>query len=191
MKTTLFIAFILPKSIQQQLQRLCFGLPDVSWTEEHDFFLTVLPIGPNVNSLDLDVHEKLAKVSISPFSISLHGINCFKSKSDYSILFAEVKESSEMNSLRKLIGDELKDVPLEKGGEMLSPHVTLGRFLNRKIDPRRLGEYLENHAGFVSSVFVVDHVALIECRVSKDGTYIYEEIARYKEIRAPRSPRFS
>lgn len=179
MTTFLNIAIILPKPIRKQLQRLCYGLPNVTWSEEENLHLTLLSAGPNLNSLDIDIHEKLIKIDFKPLTLSIQGVHCHKSNEAAGTLWAGVQESIELAAFLKSIDAALKDIlpPKSKNG-LKAPHITLGRY--ERADALRLSEYLAGQSDFLSTPFSADHFVLLEGHRTKDHTLIYTEIARYK-----------
>lgn len=169
---TYLIAIPLPKKIVEQLKRLCFGLPNVLWTEE--FHLTLLNLGQIDASLCLDVQEKLVDFHFTPFNLTLQGVNVSHSKGSRGSIWAGTEHSENLFKLKKSLNNLLKEILLSKSTTPFSPHINLGRY--EKIDPRRLGEYLEIQNAFVSPAFAVDTLILLECHTTQSQTVIFTPV---------------
>jgi RNA 2',3'-cyclic 3'-phosphodiesterase len=177
---TLFIALPLNLLIKSQLERLCFGLPQVHWTEHRHFHLTILYLGQVDGALQLDIQEALSKIQIAPFHLSLTGVGYFPAKKSHGVIWSGVAFSDELIHLKKMIDDKLKEISWKNNHQPFVPHITLGRF--NKIDQRRLMDYLEAQSAFITPTFLNDSFVLMKSQQTISNTTIYEEIARFPLI---------
>ena len=176
---SIFIAFPLPKTVKDQLARLCFGLPQVHWTEHNDFHLTIHFVGP-VNALTrLDIQDALNQIRFPPFRISLEGVGYFDNKSN-GVVWAGVSPSKELDAIKKIIVTQLKKILTVVDKKPFVPHITLGRF--KTIDKRRLADYLDSHSLFATVPFGNDFLVLMESQKTAAESTIYQELARFKLI---------
>lgn len=173
---SLFIAFPLSKLIKNQLERLCFGLPNVHWTEHSHFHLNFFSIGPVNGTTLLDIQEALSKIHIAPFSLSLQSVSCFRPKKAKGIIWAGVSPSEELAALIKNITIQLN--PILPHFKTMIPHVTLGRFGN--LDEKRLFDYLDSHSSFTTPLFTNDSFVLMKSQNTIDDRTLYQELARFK-----------
>lgn len=174
---TLFIALPLNKLINNQLERLCFGLPHVHWTEHHHFHLTLLYIGSVDGSLQLDIQEALSKIRMAPFPLSLKGVGYFPSKKSLGSIWAGASSSAELTLLNKIIYNQLKLILPTSDQKPFLPHVSLGRF--NTIDKRRLLDYLDSQSSFTTPSFIIDSFVLMKSQQTASETTLCEELKRF------------
>lgn len=173
---SLFIAFPLPKLINSQLERLCFGLPNVQWIEHGYFLLNFLSIGSVENTKQLDIQEILLKIQIAPFYLSLKNLGCFHTKKTHGIIWAGVSPSESLTALIKIITTQLNEIlPHFKS---IPPHVPLGRF--SKLDEKRLFDYLKINYLFESQPFLIDSITFMKSRTTQDNRTFYQELSHFR-----------
>lgn len=174
---SLFIALPLPKLIKSRLEHLCFGLPNVPWTEHSHFHLNILSLGQADGTLQLDIQEALAKIQVAPFNLSLQGVGCFRAKNKKGMIWAGVSPSKELTVLIKTITGKLNLI-IPKLDKSFIPHVTLGRFGN--MDEKRLFDYLDSNSSFITDSFPADCIALMKSQNTLDDRTLYQELVRFK-----------
>lgn len=172
---SLFIAFPLPKTIISQLERLCFGLPNVQWIDPNDFFINVISLGQVEGTMQLDILEILSKMHNHPIFISLKNVSYSHTKTHGTIKVG-LSPSQELDKLIKIISYQL--TPFLPHFKPVQPHVLLGRFL--KIDEKRLFDYLDTHFLFESKPFLVNSIMLMKTRGTQNHRIFCEELACYK-----------
>jgi RNA 2',3'-cyclic 3'-phosphodiesterase len=174
---SLFIAFPLSKAIKSQLERLCFGLPHVQWTEHAHFYLNFFPIGQVDGAVQLDIQEILSDIHFTPFSLALKGLGCFRAKKATSgVIWAGVSASDELAELIKHVTAQL--APVLPNFKITVPHVILGRFAH--VDEKRLFDYFESNALFETQPFFNDSFALINSHTTSDNRILFHELASFK-----------
>lgn len=173
---SLFIAFPLPKSIKNQLERLCFGLPHVHWTEHGHFYLNILSLGQVDGTVQLDIKEILYKIHIAPFPLSLESLGCFRAKKINGMLWAGVAYSEELAALIKDLTTQI--TPILPHFKTVIPHIPLGRFVN--LDEKKLLDYLDINSSFQTESFINDSLILMKSRNTPDHRILYEELISFE-----------
>jgi 2'-5' RNA ligase len=168
----LFIAFPLDKIIGNQLERLCYGLPYVSWIEHNNFYLILANLGPADGALQLDIQEALAKIRFPPFNLYLNGVNYFIQNKTNGIIYSCVAPSEELSLFYKLLNKELLEILPKLDLKTIPPYVPLGRC--EKIDERRLLDYLDANSYFTSQAFKNNSFLLL-----KNQHTLFNEVARF------------
>lgn len=173
---SLFIAFPLSKNIKSQLERLCFGLPHVHWTEHGHFYLNILSIGQVDGAKQLDIQEMISKIHIAPFPLSLQSLGCFRAKKANGILWAGVSHSDELAALIKELTTQLHTIL--PNFKTVVPHVPLGKFVN--LDEKKLLDYLDINSYFETESFLNDSLILIKSRTTPDHRTLYQELVSFE-----------
>lgn len=177
---TLFIAIPLSKVIKSQLARLCYGLPNVHWVEPHDFYITVVQLGPIDGTLQLDIQDVLAKLRIPPFDLHLDGVGIFPQKKAKSVIWAGVSHAEQLSLFVKTIVSGLIEIVPKIEQRKIAPHVVLGDY--DTVDKKRLADYLDSGAAFITNPFTNDYFVLLRSQKTASETIIYQELAKYKML---------
>ncbi len=167
---TITIALPLPVFVQKTLQRLCYGLPDALWTEENNFHIAMRTFRKVDGNTLLDIKESLSKMTMSPLSISLQGVESHWAKSKESNVWVNVIMTPSLEQLHKEIAKTLKDIKLEQEEIAQKPHIPLGKC--KALSPQRLATYLEANAGFYLPSFEVNSLILLSSQTT-DTNIIY------------------
>lgn len=167
-----YVAIPLPSSIKNQLNRACHGLPYIEWIETESFFLTIAKLG-NVEGTDLlDIQDQLKEISFSPFSLGIEGIEIIKRQKGRGYIHARVCFSEPLDNLNKIINNSLRKFTFIQENDF-KPSILLGYF--EKIDPVKVGEYLENYSCFTSASFTVDSFILIQKKTTPKHLFFLEQ----------------
>jgi 2'-5' RNA ligase len=101
-----------------------------SWVHQDDYHITLAFLG-HVDSIDLLTQlsellkEKVAK--ISPFVLSLKGIDVFGKKDSPRIFWAGIEDSSPLHDLQKQVFHVCKESGFNLDSKPFRPHITLAR----------------------------------------------------------------
>lgn len=167
----LFIAISLPQEIKSQLQRLCFGLPSVNWTEVENLHLTLFYIGIVEGNSFLDIEEKLKELTFPSFSLTIKGIGCLHKKNQGEVR-ADVYPTESLSQLYQMIKKVLNELHLERSIRAFSPHITLGRY--ERLNENKLRDYLETNFSFNTKPFEVNEIILMSSETTKHHTFYVE-----------------
>lgn len=178
----LFVAFRPPAAILDQLLALMEGVTGARWQSKEQLHLTLRYIGDVDRHQAEDVATALQAVRFQPFSIKLSGVGNFDHKDQSRPIWAGVNPIHGLNDLHKKIDRAFIRTGLEPESRAYIPHITLARFGarfgaqsgNDKADVR---PWLHVNEGLCSAPFVLDHIALLESDIGKDGVR-YQEVMR-------------
>ncbi|MBA2368845.1 MAG: hypothetical protein H0V82_07470 [Candidatus Protochlamydia sp.] len=164
-----------PPHIQKKLAIVCFGLAQVQWVEENNFYLPLRQLG-DLSSDQLEkIKERLAHLFFSPFSLMISTINVDQQKSK-GMIWAGAGPSLEAKALIKEIESLLKgsSITLPPFSPILK--APLGYF--NKISSERLYNYILQYADFQLDPFEVVNCSLV-CLKRTTKTIYYEVIASF------------
>jgi len=150
----LFVAIDFPEAVRQQLALLCFGLPDARWVPPEQLHLTVRFIGEVEGSVLLDVRDALDDVRAAPFDMRLKGMGHFPPRGRPTVLWAGVDGGAGLVALHGKVDAAVGRAGLPPEGRNFAPHVTLARL--KGTHPRRVADYLMEHALFLAGPFPVE-----------------------------------
>lgn len=170
-----FLVIPLPPIAQTRLASLCYGLPQVRWTEEDHFHVILRQFGPLADHRIAEIREKLEHLFFHPFPLVLQGMNTSQSKGKRGIIWVGVIESIHLSTLKKEINRQLSGLqfPQEERSEL---RVSLGYF--DRINPERFGDYLSAHAGYQSLPIHATKLLLVRS-IQTPKRIIYETIEEY------------
>jgi 2'-5' RNA ligase len=171
-----FLALPLPPIARARLATFCYGLSQVRWVEEENFYLILRQFGPLTSQVLTTIHERLENLFFLPFSLVLQGVGHYHAKGNRGTLWMGVAHPSPLISLRKEIDRHLRDVQLRPDERSFHPHVILGFY--ERLDPQRLGDYLITHGDYQSWPIEVTSCLLLRSLQTSKHT-IYEVIEEY------------
>jgi len=121
----LFVAFDLPVSIRKGLTSLQPGSgAGIRLVNQDQMHVTLYFIG----DAKLDpIRTALDSVIGKTFSLTMQGLGQFRTSSRKTVLWAAIKESSQLNELRETIASVLHNHGVQKESKSYTPHVTLAR----------------------------------------------------------------
>jgi len=163
----LFVAIDFPDRVREQLALLCFGLPDARWTPTEQLHLTVRFIGEVEGSRMLDVREALEAVRVAPFDMRLRGLGHFPPRGRPHVLWAGVEKNGPLAALHDKVEAAVVRTGLPPEGRNFAPHVTLARL--KGTPPRRVADYLTDHALFSAGPFPVSDFHLYSSVLTPKG----------------------
>lgn len=154
----LFIAIDLPEEANRRLLALCFGLRGAKWVTEGQVHLTVRFIGEVDGGCFRDIRELLQSIDAEPFQLQINGLGYFPPRRKPEILWAGVKKSGELISLRNKIETGLVRIGLEPDRRKFAPHITLGRL--KETSDEHVAHFLAQHTLLKIEPFWVEEFCL-------------------------------
>lgn len=179
----LLIALPLPATIKKQLERVCIGLPNASWTQPHDLHITLISLDNIDGNVLIDIQEKLDTIHFPSFTLFIEGIETVYRKGETGNIYAKTSFGSEISQLSKIIETKLSEIPIILEKNKIKPVINLGSF--NKIEAKNLAAYLEANSSFSSPPFKVDTLILFESRATAKHHIIYLELSRHSITGTP------
>jgi 2'-5' RNA ligase len=165
----LFVAIDFPDPVREHLALLCFGLPDARWVPREQLHLTLRFIGDVEGSRFLDMREALHAVRFSPFEMRLKGLGHFPPRGKPHVLWAGVEKNGPLEALHGKVEGVVVRSGLPPEARNFAPHVTLARL--KGTPPRRVADYLTEHALFTAGPFPVDSFHLYSSVLTPKGAH--------------------
>lgn len=167
MNKRLFVAIDPPEAIREQLVPLCCGLPDARWTPSEQLHLTLCFIGEVDGATFLDIRDALNEIGFAPFALQLRGVGFFPPRGQPRVVWAGVEKCEPLLVLQRKITTRLFQMGVELENRKYSPHLTLARL--NQTSSARVGKYLNEHALFASSSFLVSRFVLYSSVLGRKG----------------------
>lgn len=167
----LIIATSLHNNIHKQLKTLCYGLPDVNWTEDYQFLLSLRHLGAIEERHLLEIKEALNPFSFPSFTTTVRGVEAVRTHKNHGIIYATVEASEPLTKLCQEIDLICRIVGIKQIGPRQSPRIYLGHYSH--LNPIRLAEYLAIHHDFHIDAILVDHIGIYDTDSGR-------ELVRYK-----------
>lgn len=171
----LFVAIRPPDEIRDRLLGAMGGVSGARWQTDEQLHLTVRFIGEVDRHAAGDIHAALGGVHHPRFSIAIKGIGTFDRRGRAEAVWAGVFPQEPLRVLHNKVDQAIARVGIAPEQRAYLPHITLAR-LNRSSGPVR--NLLEQSGGLSSPLFVVDHFALYESRLTPEGA-VYTVVERY------------
>lgn len=166
----------LPPPIKKHLATLCFGLPNVEWTSEENFNLTLQNLN-HVNDTTLyEIKDRLETIHFEPFQISLCGVDFSSSRGSQGVLWIGITPSDPVVKLNLKIDKALADVHHKSIEKSSNPLIILGK--DTHIQPNRLVDFLQTHSLFRSQSFDVSSFSLKEV-ITTPNKILFKELGKY------------
>lgn len=162
----LFVSIDLPEKVQKKLHG---WLPDqlgLRYTREEQLHLTLLFLGECTTRQKNEIIGKLSGIIFNPFELTISGLGAFPDRKDPRVIWAGVKEHTELLKLQNHISSTLKDFTEENENREFHPHITLARTNKRFV-------YKQNDQLFEpgeSISFNVDFFSLKKSVLSPEGS---------------------
>ena len=136
----IFLALTLEKDLNDQIielkKELKSGLlkdSNINWQRNDHHHLTIYFVGEMEPEQISEMNEALAEVNLQHFSnvLEITDISFFPNE-DSQVLAALVRSSSQINSLHKEVENIVVNIGLGTDLKAYKPHITLGRFKEKK-----------------------------------------------------------
>jgi RNA 2',3'-cyclic 3'-phosphodiesterase len=115
----------------------------------------------------LDIREALGEISFATFSLQLRGVGFFPPRGQPRVVWTGVDKCEPLMVLQRKITTRLFQMGVFLENRKYSPHLTLARL--NQTSPARVGKYLNEHALFASSYFVVSRFSLYSSILGRKG----------------------
>lgn len=169
-----FLAYPIPESVQEEISRLFYGLPNTSWTKLFQLHITLQFYSELQEDLISVIHEKLENNSFSSIPTRAKGLGKFIYPKSNAVIWLGLENSHQIMQERNKILASFKELNLETD-KKFQPHITIGR--SKQLNENRWVSYFENFQFFASSEFLLDSIVLYKSTLNPKGS-IYEEIFR-------------
>lgn len=173
----LFIAYRPPTSIRDQLLGLMGDVAGVRWQRDDQLHLTLRYIGSVDSRVAEDVAQMVERFKFSAFTVQLAGVGTFDAREQGQPLWAGLVPEAPLVALHKKLDRALIRLGSPPEHRRYAPHITLARF--GKVTSGST-PWLARHMKLTSPDFPLDHIALFESHLGRDGGVHYEEIVRAK-----------
>jgi 2'-5' RNA ligase len=148
------------------------GLSGARWIDPENYHLTLRFIGDVDGATARDFTNALGEIAVPPFELQLNGLDSFGGNKPRA-LFAGVKPSPGLDSLRRANDRAAREAGLPPEGRNFKPHVTLARL--RGVRPDAVATYLERQGNVAVERFTVSRFVLYSSRNSVGGgPYVIE-----------------
>lgn len=175
----LFTALEIPRHIALSLSLLRGGLPGARWIDVDNYHITLRFMGDIDGRTADEIVDRLDRIDREEFQLTLTGIGSFGSKKPHSI-WAGVSPSAELQALQGEIDRICMRVGLPSDPRKFTPHVTLARLKNSRLDD--VVQYLSGRGNFHTMSFTVPRFVLMSSKESVGGgPYLKEEIFPLQE----------
>ena len=172
----LFVGIELPDLLQEQLLLLQGGVPNATWTAPENLHLTLRFIGEVPENHMNEIDDVLAEVSVSPFELSLAGVDTFARGREPTTIWAGLDPSESLSLLQSRIDKGLTRAGFPSDEKRYTAHVTLAR-LHRAVEAR-VAEYVAAHNLFRAPPFRVEQFSLFSSYLTSSGA-VYSVEADY------------
>ena len=171
----LFIAYRPPIAIRDQLLGLMGDVAGARWQRDDQLHLTLRYIGSVDSHVAEDVAQMVQRFTFAAFTVRLAGVGTFDAKDQGQPLWAGLVPEAPLVALHKKLDQALIRLGSPPEHRRYTPHITLARFGKVKSDP---SQWLASRSSLNSPDFALDHIALFESHLGRDGGVHYEEIVR-------------
>ncbi len=170
----LIIGIPLSEELQKEVERICFGVPNIEWLEPQSMHITIKFLG-NIQGNDLlDIKELLKPIDFPPFTYSLEGLTVRQNKHKNGSLQIPVINTPELETLSKEIDKKLKPLALEQNKQHQNYHLTIGYF--HQLRAEHLKNFIEANTYFKSKESIANELCILSHhRTPKHTYYTIEE----------------
>ncbi len=169
----LFVALPLPELVRQQLALTAGGLPGARWTPVENFHLTLRFVGDVDHGTADDLVAALDQVVVPRFTLTLAGVDHFKTGDKPRTLWVGVDREPALARLHDKVEAACVRAGLPAESRRYMPHVTLAQLKDASAD--RLAAFFAQHYGLRIGPFPVDRMVLYSSWLQASGAIYTEE----------------
>ncbi len=162
----LFTGIELPPDIAFELSLLRGGVPDARWVDAEAMHITLRFIGDVADNTAAELDWALTAFHAEQFSLRLHGAGCFGSRKPRA-LYIKVEAADQLGRLQAANELACQRIGLPPEGRRYTPHVTLARFRNGRLQP--VNDFISRHNLYSSRPFDVPRFVLFSSRPNRGG----------------------
>jgi len=145
----LFVAINFTDETRDRLVGLCEKLRGISsrgrFTLPENLHITLIFIG-ECNAAHTDsIKTVMDRIVYAPFELEIDRLGCFK-RNGGDIWWAGIRENKMLNELYKSLTSELRNHRIAFDDKKFNPHITLGREVSIKSQPRQIEPFTEKVA---------------------------------------------
>jgi 2'-5' RNA ligase len=177
----LFVAIPLPETVQDQLERLAFGIPGASWAPAENMHITLRFIGEVSEAEAHDIDAALTAIRAPAFDLTIESVGHLGSLRQARALWAGIARNAALAHLREKVESAVVRAGQPPEGRKFVPHVTLARI--RGETGHHLANFLAHHSMLRIGPITVEHFALMRSHLRREGA-LYESLADYPLWRA-------
>lgn len=165
----MIIGIALSEELQKEVERICFGVPNIEWLEPLSLHITIKHLGKLAGSELLDIKEALTPLNFPPFTYCLEGLTVKHNKHKNGSLQIPVVTPPQLEALSKEIDHLLKPLGLEQNKQLHNYHVTIGYFHQLRIE--HLNNFIEANAYFKSKETTANELCIFSHHRTPKHTY--------------------
>jgi len=150
----------------------------VRWVRPETMHLTVQFLGDISGPMVSRVEKELGRVEFRAFRIHVRGVGFFPRESQPRVFWAGVTSDGFLGLADRIHG-QMEALGFQPPAHPLKPHLTLARAQGHFRLDNTLVEIARGFRNHEFGSTMLDHMALVESRLSPDGAR-YSEIAGYK-----------
>jgi len=172
-KIRLFVAIGIPETIKKRLRGLQEELKsvgtDVKWTDPGGVHLTLKFLGGVEFDRTRDIVQVLEDIGkcFSPFQVGVGGTGAFPSPRRPRVLWVGIEKEKTLWDLQRSIEEDLQALGFQKEDRTFSPHLTLGRIRNPKLNAGLTAQLQK--LGFEPETFPADRMVLMRSELKPQG----------------------
>ena len=171
----LFSALPVPEDVTDDLLSLIGELDGANWIDADDYHITLGFFGDIDNLLADEIVSELDRIDCPPVTVEIIGLGSFTRRGLPQIIFADVRLSDELATLRSRHERVLRRYGFELDKHDFHPHVTLAR-LNGRVPASVCAQWLADRGAFRCAPFVAHSFVLYSAQESVGGgPYLREE----------------
>jgi RNA 2',3'-cyclic 3'-phosphodiesterase len=178
MTNRLFIALDLPESTIEYIVKLRDEIYNsseyIKWESNDKLHLTIKFLGDVGDYLTELIIDRLEILSFSKINTEFTEFNFFKKNNEIKIVFAELKENSELNNLHTKIEEEFALLGFEQENRKFKPHLTLLRIKGNE----DLNKLLKFKKLTINHKFTIKSFSLLKSELKPNGSE-YSIIKRF------------
>ncbi len=175
MSHRLFIGLRPPQAARDTLLAALDGIENARWQSDAQLHVTLRFVGEVARPDANELAEALGRIRMDPFAVEIEGMGHFERRGAAKSVWARVKPSEPLATLKKKIDRVCRDLGHEDDRRKFLPHITLAR-LNGGSGP--IGRFLARHADLHPPMFVTDRFILFESHMGRGGSH-YQAVAEY------------
>jgi 2'-5' RNA ligase len=172
-----FAAIALPEAVIEALERVQADLPVSRLVPPENLHLTLVFLGALDEPALEDVHLAFSRVHGAAFDLTLDGLGLFGGRKP-RLVHAGVAESAPLRHLQAKLEQAARQAGVEVEHRRFTPHVTLARLNQARVDRDRLERAIAAATAFRAGPFPVRGFGLFRSDLGRSGA-AYSELAHY------------
>ncbi len=171
MQERLFVALELPDDVKDVLSSLSTGVPNAYPQDEDTLHLTLRYFGAVDGRRAQDVAEKLRRIEVAPFELTLSGLGFFPPRGDPETLWVGTEKCPALEAIRAKVDLLAVRLGVDTDRRRFIPHVTIARL--HDAPESRLASFLAGNGLWKSRPFLIDRMTLFSSH-TRDWGHEYE-----------------